>query len=69
MHATHQGEVLYFNTVLNKSADWGVLPFGWYFYAAIPKAMTSSLALVPVAAFYDARVRKMLLPVLGFVLL
>ena len=40
-----------------------------YFYAAIPKAMTSSLALVPVGAFYDARVRKMLLPVLGFVLL
>eukprot|EP00040_Diaphanoeca_grandis_P028187 m.162173 g.162173 ORF g.162173 m.162173 type:complete len:488 (+) comp31265_c0_seq2:119-1582(+) len=63
-----EGEVLYYNTVLNKSKDWGVLPFWWYFYSAIPKAMSASLALVPVAAFYDSRITKLLAPVLAFVL-
>lgn len=64
-----EGEVLYFNTVMNKSKEWGVLPFWWYFYSAIPKSMSATVVLVPIGALYDTRIRKMLMPVLGFVLL
>jgi alpha-1,6-mannosyltransferase len=51
-----EGEVLYFNTVLNKSKEWGVMPFWWYFYSAIPKAMTGTLALCLAGAALDSRV-------------
>ena len=37
-----EGEVLFFNTVENKSAEWGVSPWWWYFAVAIPKTLTFS---------------------------
>jgi alpha-1,6-mannosyltransferase len=32
-----EGIVLFFNTVQNRSSEWGVMPFHWYFTNAIPK--------------------------------
>jgi len=40
-----EGEVLYFNTILNKSSEWGVEAWHWYFTRAIPYAMLLTYVL------------------------
>ncbi|XP_046401433.1 dol-P-Man:Man(7)GlcNAc(2)-PP-Dol alpha-1,6-mannosyltransferase [Ischnura elegans] len=64
-----EGEVLWFNVVLNRSHEWGTHPFLWYFYSAIPRGMAFSMFLVPIGAYYDRRVGRILFPPLLFVLL
>lgn len=44
-----EGEVLLFNTVENKSGDYGVSPWYWYFVKALPKGMLFTIGLVPFA--------------------
>lgn len=64
-----EGEVLWFNIVLNRSHEYGTSPFLWYFYSALPRGLGVTYALVPLGAIMDFRVRRILLPAVLFVLL
>ena len=44
-----EGSVLYFNTVLGQSSNWGTEVWYWYFTSAIPKMMLLTLLLVPLS--------------------
>lgn len=44
-----EGVVLFFNTIQNKSSEWGIMPWHWYFTRALPRSMVATLFLVPIA--------------------
>ncbi|KAH7352028.1 hypothetical protein KP509_19G025700 [Ceratopteris richardii] len=64
-----EAEVFWFNSVLNRSSEWGVAPFHWYFTSALPRAMLAAYPLCFLGLILDKRIAQYVFPVLLFVVL
>ncbi|XP_034205756.1 dol-P-Man:Man(7)GlcNAc(2)-PP-Dol alpha-1,6-mannosyltransferase isoform X2 [Prunus dulcis] len=62
-------EVFWFNSVLNRSSEWGTHPFHWYFTSALPRLLLAAYPLFLLGVLLDRRILLFILPVFSFVLL
>ncbi|KAI8344439.1 Alg9-like mannosyltransferase family-domain-containing protein [Chlamydoabsidia padenii] len=62
-----EGVVFYFNAILNKSSEWGTLPWHAYLSQFLPRLLMISYPLAMVAFVMDSRTRRLLLPMLSYV--
>lgn len=62
-------EVLWFNSVLNRSSEWGVFPVHWYFTSALPRSLLVAFPLCFVGIILERRMRQYALPILAFIVL
>eukprot|EP01132_Coremiostelium_polycephalum_P006614 gene6614-8185_t len=65
-----EGEVFRFNTIENKSSEWGTSPFHWYFSVALPKSLFVTLFFVLLGIYYERnRILEYFIPITGFIFL
>ncbi|UYV79825.1 ALG12 [Cordylochernes scorpioides] len=64
-----EGEVIWFNLILNRSHEYGTQPWGWYFYSALPRCLNATGLLALGGLLLDSRCRSMALPALSYVVL
>ncbi|KAJ6940138.1 hypothetical protein NC651_006316 [Populus alba x Populus x berolinensis] len=62
-------EVFWFNSVLNRSSEWGTHSFHWYFTSALPRSLLAACPLFLLGVLIDRRVLIFVLPVFSFILL
>ncbi|CAH1416242.1 unnamed protein product [Lactuca virosa] len=62
-------EVFWFNSVLNRSSEWGTHPFYWYFTSALPRSLLVAYPLFLFGVILDRRLSFYILPVLSFIIL
>ncbi|XP_068634517.1 dol-P-Man:Man(7)GlcNAc(2)-PP-Dol alpha-1,6-mannosyltransferase isoform X2 [Aristolochia californica] len=62
-------EVFWFNSILNRSSEWGTHSFHWYFSSALPRSLLVSYPLCLLGVLIDRRIIRYFLPVFSFVLL
>ncbi|CAM9137083.1 unnamed protein product [Ectocarpus sp. 4 AP-2014] len=48
-----ESHVLLFNTVANRSSEWGEMPVYWYFVSALPRALSGTALLIPIGLLRD----------------
>ncbi|WOL09573.1 dol-P-Man:Man(7)GlcNAc(2)-PP-Dol alpha-1,6-mannosyltransferase isoform X2 [Canna indica] len=62
-------EVFWFNSVLNRSSEWGTQSFHWYFTSALPRSLLVAYPLCFAGILLDRRILQYIVPVYSFVLL
>ena len=59
----------YFNTILNRSSEWGVKPWHFYFSSLLPKSLLFAYPLSLLSIFLEKRIAPIYLITFGFVVL